>query len=58
MINECVQGGIADTLTFIANVLLLQYNCSRFAMQKGLPCIPKVVLLESKEALNDQKCDE
>ena len=25
---------------------------------KGLPCIPKVVLLESKEALNDQKCDE
>ena len=30
----------------------------RFAMQKGLPCIPKVVLLESKEALNDQKCDE
>ena len=45
-------------LLFISKGQLLHCNCSRFAMQLGLRYIPKVVLLQCNEALNEEKHED
>ena len=45
-------------LLFTSKGQLLHCNCSRFAMQLGLRCTPKVVLLQCNEALSDEKHED